>query len=87
MVGVPDSEAAAADLRIDGLTTPHPSRLPPERSDFSACMQAHAAAQASDSMGYMDPTTGLFVMTATHLAERPCCARGCRHCPWVGASE
>ena len=29
-----------------------------------------------------DPATGLFVMTATTLAARPCCGNQCRHCPW-----
>jgi hypothetical protein len=48
-------------------------------------MTAHAAAVEAGQMGYIDPTTGLFVMTATHLLTRACCERGCRHCPWVGA--
>ena len=67
------------------MNTPHPSRFAPERADYDVCLAAHARAVAADDMGYMDPTTGLFVMTAAHLAERPCCSRGCRHCPWVGA--
>lgn len=83
--GVPGSPQPR--LRADAMNTPHPSRLAPDRADYQACLTAHATAMETGSMGYMDPTTGLFVMTAAHLAERPCCARGCRHCPWVGASE
>lgn len=75
------------EMRADGLTTPHPSRFSAEHPAFDACMAAHTAAMAAGEMGYFDPTTGLFVMTAGHLAARPCCQRGCRHCPWVGADE
>jgi hypothetical protein len=33
---------------------------------------------------YADPDTGLWVLTARHLAARGyCCERGCRHCPYV----
>ncbi len=48
-------------------------------------MAAHDAAVDAGHDGYIDPTTGLFVMTATALAARPCCDQGCRHCPWVAA--
>ena len=38
--------------------------------------------------GYLDPSTGLFVLTSEHLRQRGwCCDRGCRHCPYVGAEE
>jgi hypothetical protein len=44
---------------------------------------AHAAAMAAGEAGYLDPGTGLFVLTAKFLADRgTCCARGCRHCPY-----
>lgn len=34
--------------------------------------------------GYLDPATGLFVITAaTHLQRGKCCSNGCRHCPYV----
>lgn len=66
------------------MVRPHPDRLSPDRPDYEACLSAHAAALDAGQIGYMDPTTGLFVMTAAHLAQRPCCSRGCRHCPWVG---
>jgi hypothetical protein len=39
---------------------------------------------AAGEAGYLDPATGLFVMTAAHLADRgTCCDSGCRHCPYV----
>lgn len=81
------TEPLGIKLRTDAMSRPHPDRLSPDRPDFDACIDAHAAAIAAEHMGYMDPSTGLFVMTAQHLAERPCCDRGCRHCPWVGANE
>jgi hypothetical protein len=66
------------------LTEPHPSRLPldhPRRADILA---AHAAALEDDKPGYLDPETGLFVLTAGFLADRgTCCGRGCRHCPYL----
>jgi hypothetical protein len=43
-----------------------------------------AAAMAAGEAGYLDPTTGLFVLTAAFLADRgSCCGRGCRHCPYL----
>jgi hypothetical protein len=33
--------------------------------------------------GYLDPSTGLFVLTADFLTRRGhCCGNGCRHCPY-----
>ncbi len=46
---------------------------------------AHAAAEARGEPGYLDPATGLFVLTATYLRDRgTCCGNGCRHCPYDG---
>jgi len=50
---------------------------------FDEIIRRHTAAAEADEMGYMDPVTGLYAMTATYLATRPCCERGCRHCPYV----
>ena len=48
---------------------------------------AHAAAVAAGQAGYLDPDTGLFVLTAAFLAKRgTCCTRGCRHCPYADRS-
>jgi hypothetical protein len=35
------------------------------------------------SPGYVDPATGLYVLTAATLRDRgECCGSGCRHCPY-----
>jgi hypothetical protein len=44
---------------------------------------AHDAAVAAGEAGYLDPASGLFVLTSAYLAERgACCEQGCRHCPF-----
>ena len=46
-------------------------------------LRAHEEAIARGDDGYVDPDSGLYVMTATYLAEREfCCGSGCRHCPY-----
>jgi hypothetical protein len=63
---------------------PHPDRLDPNRSDYGVIMEAHASAVQAGEPGYVDPGTGLFVLTAATLAERgTCCESGCRHCPYL----
>ncbi|MGA0209078.1 MAG: DUF5522 domain-containing protein [Candidatus Nanopelagicales bacterium] len=53
---------------------------------FVAIMRSHDEAIAQDRGGYLDPGTGLFVMTAEHHIRRGrCCHNGCRHCPYLGA--
>jgi hypothetical protein len=48
-----------------------------------AAQEAHDRAVASGRPGYLDPDTGLVVMTSAYLAERGrCCRCGCRHCPY-----
>ena len=45
--------------------------------------EVHDAAVAAGAPGYIDPDTGLFVLTAAFLASRgECCGSGCRHCPY-----
>lgn len=45
--------------------------------------QAHDTALRRGDAGYLDPRTGLFVLTARYLADRGrCCGSGCRHCPY-----
>jgi hypothetical protein len=53
-------------------------------SDDQALIQAaHAQAISDGEDGYLDPATGLFVLTADFLARRGyCCGNGCRHCPY-----
>ena len=66
------------------LTEPHPARLPPGHPRRAEILAVHAAALADGQPGYLDPETGLFVLTASFLAGRgTCCDRGCRHCPYV----
>jgi len=72
-----------AEIRDGGIDTPHPDRFSPEDPSYDDCMAAHRAATESGYQGYMDPFTGLFVMTAANLAGRPCCENRCRHCPWL----
>jgi hypothetical protein len=65
-------------------TEPHPSRLAPDHPRRAEILAAHAAALAEAKPGYLDPETGLFVLTAGFLADRgTCCGRGCRHCPYI----
>ena len=66
------------------LTEPHRGRLPLDHPDRDEVLAVHAAALAAGDAGYLDPTSGLFVLTAGFLAARgTCCGRGCRHCPYV----
>jgi hypothetical protein len=85
--GIHDDDAdepGTNELTPRPLTEPAPSRLPadtPRRADILA---RHAAALAGGDAGYLDLTSGLFVLTAGYLADRGyCCERGCRHCPYV----
>jgi hypothetical protein len=66
------------------LSQPSPSRLPPDTPGRAEIIAAHDAALARGEAGYLDPVSGLFVLTARFLADRGfCCERGCRHCPYV----
>jgi hypothetical protein len=60
------------------------SRLPLAQARRADILAAHNAALERGDSGYLDPVSGLFVLTAGFLAERgTCCDRGCRHCPYV----
>jgi hypothetical protein len=66
------------------LTEPHPDRLAPGDPQRAEILARHAAALAAGDAGYIDPESGLFVLTAAYLAQRGwCCEQGCRHCPYV----
>jgi hypothetical protein len=68
-----------ADRRL-----PHPDRLSPAAPGYAEIVARHEEALARDEPGYLDPVTGLFVMTAaTHWARGECCDSGCRHCPFL----
>lgn len=66
------------------LTRPLASRLPADPGHRQTVLAAHADALERGERMYLDPATGLWVLTARHLAERGyCCQRGCRHCPYA----
>jgi Family of unknown function (DUF5522) len=78
--------------RVDGTTplppdrlVPHPDRLSPQRApEYVATLDAHHDALIAGEAGYMDPGSGLFVLTARTLWDRGnCCVQGCRHCPFI----
>jgi hypothetical protein len=49
----------------------------------ATALRRHAAACERREAGYIDPDSGLFVLTSHHLREQgECCGNGCRHCPW-----
>lgn len=67
------------------LDEPHPDRLTEDHAARGAVLAAHRAALGSGAPGYIDPVSGLWVMTARYLADRgTCCHTRCRHCPYVG---
>ncbi len=81
------NESSTPDTRSDPYL-PHPDRLDASHPMFAAIMAAHDAAVAAGQPGYLDPGTGLYVMTAEHHIQREkCCHNGCRHCPYVGADH
>jgi hypothetical protein len=82
--GAEPPEDALTTLADRPLDTPAPSRLDPDAPDYREIVQEHREAMDLGRPGYLDPRSGLFVMTATYLASRGwCCRSGCRHCPYV----
>lgn len=66
------------------LHQPHSDRLAPDHPRRDEILAAHDAAMAAGQPGYLDPSNGLFVMTAAELLDRGyCCDQGCRHCPYL----
>lgn len=56
---------------------------PSETERSAAIAAAHDAANVAGADGYVDPFTGLFVMTSGYLLRRgECCNSPCRHCPY-----
>lgn len=65
------------------LLEPHLERLPEDAPYRAEILAAHRAAVEQGRPGYLDPETGLFVLTAAeHVRRGHCCANGCRHCPY-----
>lgn len=51
-------------------------------------LEIHRRACQAGEAGYVDPETGLFVMTSVYLRGRGyCCGSGCRHCPYSAAEQ
>ncbi len=66
------------------LSRPHPDRLSPTRVDYGEIVAVHAEALQAGADTYVDPGSGLTVLTAGYLARRGyCCGSGCRHCPYL----
>ena len=66
------------------LGAPSELRLSPAHPQYAAIIAAHERAIKRGESGYLDPETGLFVITAaTHATRGTCCTRGCRHCPYL----
>ena len=81
---MPDPAPRRLPLAPRPLTEPHLSRLAADHPRRDEVLARHAAALDAREAGYLDPQTGLFVLTAGFLAARgTCCGRGCRHCPYV----
>lgn len=74
--GDPPARRSLFEPAAERLALDHPRR--------AELLAAHRAAVEAGEPGYLDPETGLFVMTAAYLAARgTCCGSGCRHCPFV----
>ncbi|MDQ6697650.1 MAG: DUF5522 domain-containing protein [Actinomycetota bacterium] len=57
----------------------------PSDPGYAEILDCHVRAVMAGEPGYIDPFTGLFVMTARYLLDRGyCCDQGCRHCPFQG---
>jgi hypothetical protein len=80
-----DAPMAGDTPRADRpLAEPAASRLSPQHPLRAEILEAHARSMAQGDALYVDPGTGLSVLTARYLADRGyCCERGCRHCPYV----
>jgi hypothetical protein len=78
----PGTDPDGADHPGPRPRTGRPEAGEPRRREVP---DAHEAAVAAGESGYLDPVSGLFVLTSAHLAARGvCCGQGCRHCPYPG---
>ncbi len=77
-------DAAVEPLADRPLGEPHSDRLSPARPDYGEILAAHAQALRTGADTYVDPGSGLTVLSAGYLARRGyCCDSGCRHCPYA----
>jgi hypothetical protein len=66
------------------LSQPHADRLPADHPCAAQILRAHDEALREGADTYVDPESGLVVLTARYLARRGfCCESGCRHCPYL----
>ena len=66
------------------IERPHPSRLSPSLTDYDLIIAAHDDAVVNGKDSYIDPSSGLTVLTVSaHKARGTCCSSGCRHCPFL----
>jgi hypothetical protein len=80
----PKRRPGAEPLARRDLACPHEDRLSCDDPHREEILAAHAVALEQDQAGYLDPATGLFVLSSAYLADRGyCCAQGCRHCPYL----
>jgi hypothetical protein len=64
-------------------TRPSPTAPLPE-----SVLALHDEACDRSENGYIDPSSGFFVMTSFYLASQGrCCGNGCRHCPWPSDTQ
>ena len=73
---------AEGEERIAQLTNIAPGLAldDPNRDEILEC---HREAIELGQDGYIDPVSGLFVLTAAHHLDRgSCCESICRHCPY-----
>ncbi|MFP4149551.1 MAG: DUF5522 domain-containing protein [Nitriliruptoraceae bacterium] len=60
------------------------ARLPADPTERRTIVRAHQQALDAGSPTYLDPRTGLVVLTAGYLWRvGRCCRSGCRHCPFA----
>jgi hypothetical protein len=84
MEPTPFRPAGAQRLASRSLGCPHPDRLRGDDPNHDEILAAHAVALEQGQAGYLDPVTGLFVLSAAYLSGRGyCCEQGCRHCPYL----
>jgi hypothetical protein len=77
-------DAPVEPLADRPLGEPHRERLSPDRPDYGEILAAHALALRAGADTYVDPGSGLIVLSAGYLTRRGyCCDSGCRHCPYV----
>ena len=84
-VGAPaGADPAPRPLADRPLAAPHPDRLSPDDPAYPEIIGTHLDALDAGADTYIDPRSGLTVLTAGYLARRGyCCESGCRHCPYV----